>query len=45
MNAPDINTIKAQMKAVWMAGDFGQIARSTGPPPKPSSSAAASRRA
>ena len=31
MNAPDINMIKAQMKAIWMAGDFGQIARYTEP--------------
>ena len=31
MNAPDINIIKTQMKAVWMAGDFGQVARYTEP--------------
>ena len=31
MNAPDISMIKAQMKAIWMAGDFGQIARYTEP--------------
>jgi len=31
MNAPDINMIKAQMKAVWMAGDFVQVARYTEP--------------
>jgi len=31
MNAPDISTIKAQMRAVWMAGDFGQIAKFTAP--------------
>jgi SAM-dependent methyltransferase len=27
MNAPAIGAIKAQMKAIWMAGDFGQIAK------------------
>ena len=31
MNAPDISMIKAQMKAIWMAGDFGQIAKFTEP--------------
>jgi len=31
MNAPDISMIKAQTKAVWMAGDFGQIAKFTAP--------------
>jgi SAM-dependent methyltransferase len=27
-NMPDIETIKARQKATWMAGDFGQIAKS-----------------
>lgn len=31
MNAPAIGAIKAQMKAVWTAGDFGQIAKFTEP--------------
>jgi SAM-dependent methyltransferase len=31
MNAPAIEAIKAQMKATWMAGDFGRIATFTEP--------------
>src|SRR5215470_1565270 len=31
MNAPAIGAMKAQMKALWTAGDFGQVAKFTEP--------------
>ena len=27
--APDFEALKARMKATWMAGDFGQVAKHT----------------
>ena len=36
----DLDAVKARQKAMWMAGDFGQIASFTKPTPRNSSSAA-----